>query len=91
MDPLLLDLQLPDASGLDGLRQLLRHGEAAVVVLTGLDDQYQGVAALGAGAQDYLGQGADRWAQSGPGDPLRGAETPSRGRELLRVVRLPIR
>jgi hypothetical protein len=49
------------------------------------------VAALGAGAQDYLGQGADRWAQSGPGDPLRGAATPSRGRGLLRVVRLPIR
>ena len=57
MDCVLLDLQLPDASGLDGLRQLLRNGEAAVVVLTGLDDQYQGVAALGAGAQDYLVKG----------------------------------
>jgi CheY-like chemotaxis protein len=26
MDCVLLDLQLPDATGLDGLRQLLRHG-----------------------------------------------------------------
>lgn len=57
MDCVLLDLQLPDATGLDGLRQLLRHREVAVVVLTGLDDQYQGVAALGAGAQDYLAKG----------------------------------
>ncbi|MGH3547048.1 MAG: response regulator [Pseudonocardiaceae bacterium] len=57
MDCVLLDLQLPDASGLDGLRQLLRRGDVAVVVLTGMDDQYQGEAALGTGAQDYLAKG----------------------------------
>ncbi|HET9254719.1 MAG TPA: SpoIIE family protein phosphatase [Pseudonocardiaceae bacterium] len=57
MDCVLLDLRLPDADGLSGLRQLLARGAATVVVLTGLDDQEQGVAAVGAGAQDYLVKG----------------------------------
>jgi serine phosphatase RsbU (regulator of sigma subunit) len=56
-DCVLLDLQLPDASGLDGLCRLLRLGAVTVVVLTGMDDQRQGVAAVGTGAQDYLVKG----------------------------------
>jgi len=55
---ILLDLTLPDAFGLEGLRRL---GEAAphvpVVVLTGADRSL-GAAALQAGAQDYLLKGA---------------------------------
>ena len=54
----LLDLGLPDARGLESVRWL--HAQlptVAVVVLTGLDDEHLGVAAVGAGAQDYLLKG----------------------------------
>jgi serine phosphatase RsbU (regulator of sigma subunit) len=51
----LVDLSLPDADGLDMLREVLRlTPRAAVLVLTGLSDAQVGVAAVGAGAQDYL-------------------------------------
>ncbi|OZM84164.1 PP2C family protein-serine/threonine phosphatase [Pseudonocardia sp. MH-G8] len=57
-DCVLLDLNLPGTHGLDGLRQILRaHGTAAVCVLTGLDDEHLGMAAVAAGAQDYLVKG----------------------------------
>lgn len=55
---ILLDLGLPDADGLDGLREVLRLAPgAAVVVLTGFDDKERGVAAVASGAQDYLVKG----------------------------------
>ncbi|OKK01944.1 PP2C family protein-serine/threonine phosphatase [Amycolatopsis sp. CB00013] len=54
-DCVLLDLQLPDATGLTGLTRLRQHAPStAVIVLTGQEDEATGVAALGAGAQDYL-------------------------------------
>ncbi|HVX23662.1 MAG TPA: SpoIIE family protein phosphatase [Acidimicrobiales bacterium] len=54
----LLDLGLPDAADLDGLRQLLgMEGGPAVVVLTGFDDRVSGARALALGAQDYLSKG----------------------------------
>lgn len=57
-DCVLLDLNLPGISGLDGLRQLLHAGPgAAICVLTGVDDEHLGIAAVGAGAQDYLVKG----------------------------------
>ncbi|GAA3304997.1 fused response regulator/phosphatase [Dactylosporangium vinaceum] len=56
---ILLDLGLPDASGLDGLRQVLQHvAGAAVCVLTGLEDEHLGTAAVAEGAQDYLVKGS---------------------------------
>jgi serine phosphatase RsbU (regulator of sigma subunit) len=54
----LLDLGLPDARGLDGVQWLHEQlPTVAVVVLTGLADEHLGVAAVGAGAQDYLLKG----------------------------------
>ena len=54
----LLDLGLPDASGLDALAGVLASaGSAAVVCLTGSDDEQRGAAAVAAGAQDYLVKG----------------------------------
>jgi len=54
VDCVLLDLGLPDAAGLPALERLLAAGAPAVVVLTGLADARAGVAAVAAGAQDYL-------------------------------------
>ncbi|MFB4313789.1 PP2C family protein-serine/threonine phosphatase [Actinomadura sp. 21ATH] len=54
----LLDLHLPDAQGLDALKVVLAEApEAAVIVLTGLAEAEAGLAAVAAGAQDYLVKG----------------------------------
>jgi serine phosphatase RsbU (regulator of sigma subunit) len=54
----LLDLGLPDTYQLDGLRWLQENVPAvAVVVLTGLADEYLGEEAVRLGAQDYLVKG----------------------------------
>jgi diguanylate cyclase (GGDEF)-like protein len=57
-DCVLLDLALPDASGLHGLRTLLAlHPEVPVVVLSASDEAVLGAEAVQAGAQDYLTKG----------------------------------
>ena len=55
---ILLDLHLPDVQGLDAVIQILAAAPGApVVVLTGLAEESAGLAAVAAGAQDYLIKG----------------------------------
>jgi serine phosphatase RsbU (regulator of sigma subunit) len=57
-DCVLLDLNLPDASGMDALDRIAkRDATVPIVVLTGLNDEYFGASAVAAGAQDYLVKG----------------------------------
>jgi signal transduction histidine kinase/DNA-binding NarL/FixJ family response regulator len=59
-DVILLDLSLPDAFGLDGLRRLKEAApDVPVVVLTGSANREIAASAIQAGAQDYLVKGAD--------------------------------
>ena len=54
----LLDLHLPDVQGLEAVTQMLAAARGApVVVLTGLAEESAGLAAVAAGAQDYLIKG----------------------------------
>jgi signal transduction histidine kinase len=58
IDAILLDLTLPDSAELDTLRAIRKRAAAIpVVVLTGSDDESQGVHAVKMGAQDYLSKG----------------------------------
>ncbi|MEU4804431.1 fused response regulator/phosphatase [Actinosynnema sp. NPDC023587] len=58
VDCVLLDLGLPDTTGLDGLARLLAlSSPAAIIVLTGLDDERQGERSVAAGAEDFLVKG----------------------------------
>jgi len=55
---ILLDLGLPDETGLKTLRRIIPHARGAtVVVITGLQDEEMGIAALREGAHDYLIKG----------------------------------
>jgi len=54
IDVVLLDLSLPDSEGLEALHRVHRAAGAPVVILSGLSDHKLAVAAVQAGAQDYL-------------------------------------
>ncbi len=57
-DALLLDLSLPESRGIDTLgRMRAAHDGLPILVLSGIDDEETAVAALHAGAQDYLVKG----------------------------------
>jgi signal transduction histidine kinase len=57
-DLILLDLSLPDSSGLDTVQRMKAEVVTTpIVVLTGFDDEQQGRDAVQAGAQDYLIKG----------------------------------
>jgi PAS domain S-box-containing protein len=64
IDAVLLDLTLPDSSGLDTVNWARRNcSSLPVVVLTGVDDETTGIAAVRMGIQDYLVKNrADGWA-----------------------------
>ena len=58
IDVVLLDLGLPDSHGLDTfVRMRSEAPDFPIVVLTGLDDEATGTAAVRGGAQDYLVKG----------------------------------
>ena len=55
IDVVLLDLGLPDSTGMETLREMTDAvGTAPIVVLTGLRDEQVGIEAIQHGAQDYL-------------------------------------
>jgi serine phosphatase RsbU (regulator of sigma subunit) len=57
-DCVLLDLNLPDANGIDALHKLAAvDATIPVIVLTGMHDEHFGVSAVASGAQDYLVKG----------------------------------
>jgi DNA-binding response OmpR family regulator len=58
IDVVLLDLMLPDSSGLDTFRTLhSRFPDIPIVIQTGLDDESVAVDAVHQGAQDYIIKG----------------------------------
>ena len=57
-DAILLDLTLPDSRGLNTVKKIHQaSSEVPILVLTILDDEESAIAALRAGAQDYLVKG----------------------------------
>jgi response regulator RpfG family c-di-GMP phosphodiesterase len=57
-DVILLDLSLPDSHGLGTVQSVLEAApKTPIIVLTGLADESTAIAAMKAGAQDYLAKG----------------------------------
>jgi signal transduction histidine kinase len=57
-DIVLLDLNLPDSSGIDTVQRAREvNPDVSIVVLTGLDDEETGLEAIRKGAEDYLVKG----------------------------------
>ncbi|MEN3312012.1 MAG: two-component system, OmpR family, operon response regulator KdpE [Actinomycetota bacterium] len=53
-DGVILDLMLPDGSGIDVCRDLRRWTNVPILVLSAVGDEHEKVAALDAGADDYI-------------------------------------
>lgn len=71
-DAIILDLGLPDINGLEVLRQLREWTQVPILILTAWDREDEKVAALDAGADDYLTK------------PFSGRELLARLRVILR-------
>lgn len=54
VDAAIVDLLLPDGSGLDLCRRLRGQSDMPIIVLSAIGEEAQKVAALGAGADDYI-------------------------------------
>lgn len=76
-EAIILDLGLPDLDGLDVLKRLREWTQTPVLVLTARDREQQKIAALDAGADDYLTK------------PFSGGELLARLRAILRRARAP--
>ncbi|MEW5744942.1 MAG: EAL domain-containing protein [Nitrospirota bacterium] len=95
-DVVLLDLGLPDSSGLDTLRSFQeKASELPVIVLTGLADEELAAQAISMGAQDYLVKGqldsetflrSSRYAQERKRAELAQYESGRRFRQLADVM-----
>ncbi|ADV68505.1 response regulator transcription factor [Deinococcus maricopensis] len=53
-DLILLDLMLPEVSGLDVARQVRAAGDTPIIMLTALDEEVDRLVGLGLGADDYV-------------------------------------
>src|SRR5688572_3232854 len=53
-DTVLVDLMLPGIDGFECIRQLRRDGDVPIIVVSARDDTHDVVAALEAGADDYV-------------------------------------
>ena len=74
-DLIVLDLMLPDGSGVDFLRELRRRSDVPVIVLTSRDDEADRIVGLEVGADDYVVK------------PFSPREVAARARAVLRRVR----
>jgi len=82
-DVVLLDLNLPDSSGLETCERMARAaGQAPVIVLTGADDEKIAAEALRVGVQDYLVKGQSYGGVIGR--TIRYAVERSRAQQALR-------
>ena len=65
-DLLILDVNLPDGSGLELLTQLRKSRDVPVILLTANDMEMDIVTGLESGADDYI-PSPSRWQSFGPG------------------------
>jgi two-component system, OmpR family, KDP operon response regulator KdpE len=77
-DALIVDLILPDGSGTDLCRQLRRETQAPILILSAVGDEQEKIAALDAGADDYVTK------------PFSGDELLARLRAALRRTTPPV-
>lgn len=85
IDLVVLDVMLPDASGLDICREIKgRPGAPAVILLTALKEDVDRIVGLELGADDYLGKPFNPRELAGRSAPCCGADRPAMRRRAPR-------